>query len=54
MCLGTDYYETFNRENVRLVDLRGEPIEDFTPHGIRTSAAEYPWMRSSSPPASTP
>jgi cyclohexanone monooxygenase len=42
MCLGTDYFETFNRENVRLVDLRSEPIEDFTPHGIRTSAAEYP------------
>ena len=42
MCLGTDYYETFNRENVRLVDLRSEPIEDFTPQGIRTSAAEYP------------
>ncbi len=42
MCLGTDYFETFNRENVTLVDLRSEPIEDFTPDGIRTSAAEYP------------
>ena len=26
-CIDTDYYETFNRPNVRLVDLRREPIE---------------------------
>ena len=41
MCLGTDYYETFNRENVTLVDLRSEPIETITPQGIRTAAREY-------------
>jgi cyclohexanone monooxygenase len=41
MCLGTDYYETFNRDNVTLVDLRKHPIESITPHGIRTDEREY-------------
>ncbi len=40
--IDTDYFETFNRDNVALVDLRAEPIECITPHGIRTTAAEYP------------
>ena len=35
------YYETFNRDNVDLVDLRVEPIEQITPAGIRTSTTEY-------------
>lgn len=35
------YYETFNRDNVTLVDLRKAPIRDATPRGIRTEAAEY-------------
>jgi cation diffusion facilitator CzcD-associated flavoprotein CzcO len=30
------YYETFNRDNVTLVDLRHAPIHDVTPTGIRT------------------
>jgi cation diffusion facilitator CzcD-associated flavoprotein CzcO len=41
MCLDTGYYETFNRPNVHLVDLRETPLVEFTPAGIRTSAAEY-------------
>ena len=40
--IDTDYFETFNRDNVTLVDVRAEPIERITPRGIRTSAAEYP------------
>src|SRR5262245_1842900 len=39
--IDTDYYVTFNRENVRLVDLRKTPIEAITPTGLRTSDAEY-------------
>jgi cyclohexanone monooxygenase len=35
------YFETFNRDNVDLVDLQVEPIEEITPAGIRTSAADY-------------
>jgi cation diffusion facilitator CzcD-associated flavoprotein CzcO len=40
--IDTDYFETFNRDNVSLVDVRAEPIEEVTPRGIRTRAAEYP------------
>jgi cyclohexanone monooxygenase len=36
LCVGTNYYETFNRANVTLVDLRKDPIEAFTPKGIQT------------------
>jgi cation diffusion facilitator CzcD-associated flavoprotein CzcO len=39
--LDTNYYETFNRPNVTLVDLRATPIEEITPAGIRTAAGEY-------------
>jgi cyclohexanone monooxygenase len=42
ICLDTDYYATFNRPNVRLVDLRKTPIERITEHGIKTSAEEIP------------
>ena len=36
------YFETFNRENVALVDLRAAPIERITARGVRTREAEYP------------
>ena len=42
ICMDTGYYETFNRPNVTLVNLRRTPIETVTPAGIRTSDAEYP------------
>jgi cyclohexanone monooxygenase len=35
--LETNYYETYNRDGVRLVDLRATPIERITPTGIRTA-----------------
>ena len=40
--IDTNYFETFNRDNVELVDVRATPIEEITPRGIRTSDAEYP------------
>src|SRR3954470_6284376 len=40
--IDTDYFETFNRDNVELVDVRADPIEQITPHGIRTRDVEYP------------
>jgi cation diffusion facilitator CzcD-associated flavoprotein CzcO len=40
--IDTNYFETFNRDNVTLVDVRRAPIEAITPAGIRTRAAEYP------------
>ncbi len=39
--LESGYYEQFNRDNVKLVDLKETPIERFTPKGIKTSDAEY-------------
>jgi cyclohexanone monooxygenase len=41
LCVDTDYYATFNRDNVTLVDLRKTPIAAITPRGLRTSEAEY-------------
>jgi cyclohexanone monooxygenase len=40
-CLGTDYYETFNRPNVTLVDLRKQEIDAITPLGIKVGDEEY-------------
>jgi cation diffusion facilitator CzcD-associated flavoprotein CzcO len=40
--IDTNYFETFNRDNVALVDLRAEPIERITPSGILTTRGEYP------------
>jgi cation diffusion facilitator CzcD-associated flavoprotein CzcO len=39
--IDTDYYVTFNRENVDLVDIRSSPIVEITPAGIRTEDAHY-------------
>jgi cyclohexanone monooxygenase len=41
ICVDSGYYETFNREHVRLVDLREEPIAEITARGVRTARAEY-------------
>jgi len=34
-CVDTDYFETFNRDNVELVDIRAAPIEGITEKGIQ-------------------
>ncbi|WP_293900189.1 NAD(P)/FAD-dependent oxidoreductase [Phenylobacterium sp.] len=36
--LDTNYYEAFNRPNVKLVDCLTDPIAEITPTGIRTNA----------------
>lgn len=41
LILDTDYYETYNRENVSLVDVRSAPIEEITPTGVRTTEQSY-------------
>jgi len=41
ICVDTDYYDTFNRDNVTLVDARVAPIEEINETGLRTSAAQY-------------
>ncbi|MBI4695210.1 MAG: NAD(P)/FAD-dependent oxidoreductase [Gammaproteobacteria bacterium] len=42
LCVDTGYYETFNRDNVTLVDIRSAPIERITAAGVKTRDAEYP------------
>jgi cyclohexanone monooxygenase len=41
LCVDTDYYATFNRDNVTLVDVSEAPIEAITPGGLRTAGREY-------------
>ena len=38
----SDYFATFNRKNVTLVDIASSPIEGITESGIRTRDADYP------------
>ncbi|WP_373867932.1 flavin-containing monooxygenase [Reyranella soli] len=40
-CLETDYYATFNRPNVTLVNLRQEPIQAITASGIKTDRRSF-------------
>jgi cyclohexanone monooxygenase len=41
LCLDTNYYETYNRNNVALVDVKNDPIVEITATGLRTRDAEY-------------
>jgi len=41
ICTDIGYFETFNRDNVRLVNLRREPITAITSTGITTTDASY-------------
>ena len=41
LCVDTGYWETFNRSNVTLVDLRDRPIEELTRAGLRVGGKEY-------------
>jgi cation diffusion facilitator CzcD-associated flavoprotein CzcO len=36
-----DYYETYNRDNVTLVDIKDDPIVDMTANGIKTATSFY-------------
>ena len=55
MCVADDYYETFNRPNVQLVDVSEKPIKAITPGGLRTAdGREHTFDIWCWPPASTP
>jgi cyclohexanone monooxygenase len=41
ICVDTDYYSTFNRANVKLIDLRATPIERFTATGLQTTGGHH-------------
>lgn len=41
LCADTNYFETYNRPNVTLVDVNQTPITEFTATEVRTGAAVY-------------
>jgi cyclohexanone monooxygenase len=41
ICIDTDYFATFNRSNVSLVDVRTHPIEEILPHGLRAGGKVF-------------
>jgi cyclohexanone monooxygenase len=41
ICVDTDYFATFNRPNVTLVDIRSSPIEQILPDGLRAGSMDY-------------
>ncbi|MFD2397674.1 hypothetical protein ACFSVJ_14205 [Prauserella oleivorans] len=38
---GHNYYDTFNRDNVHLVDVKSTPISEVTPRGLRVGDTDY-------------
>ncbi|HEY1710143.1 MAG TPA: NAD(P)/FAD-dependent oxidoreductase [Rhizomicrobium sp.] len=41
-CVDTDYYESYNRDNVELVDINEAPISEITATGVIAGGKEYP------------
>ncbi len=41
ICVDTDYFATFNRPNVTLVDIRSNPIQEILSNAVRTKARDY-------------
>lgn len=39
--IDTNYFETFNKDNVTLIDLKSSPIESITSKGVKTIDKEY-------------
>lgn len=41
LCVDSHYYETFNRDNVDLIDIKADPLVEATPNGLKTRAREF-------------
>ena len=41
----TRYFEVYNRDNVRLVDINDTPIERITEKGIKTTEREFEFVQ---------
>src|SRR5216684_576713 len=41
ICIDSDYFATFNRPNVTLVDIKSNPIEEILPNAVRTGEKDY-------------
>lgn len=42
ICVDQEYFSTYNRPNVKLVNLRREPLDRIVAAGVTTSAGQYP------------
>ena len=41
ICIDTEYFATFNRPNVALVDIKSNPIEEITENAVRVAGKAY-------------
>ncbi|MBR0824293.1 NAD(P)/FAD-dependent oxidoreductase [Bradyrhizobium manausense] len=41
ICIDTDYFDTFNRPNVSLVDIKANPIEEITENAVRVAGHDH-------------
>ena len=41
ICVDTDYFATFNRPNVTLVDIKSNPIEEITENAVRVAGRDH-------------
>lgn len=41
LCIGNGYYEMYNLEQVRLIDVRANPITEFTAAGLKTATESF-------------
>jgi len=41
ICIDSDYFATFNRPNVTLVDIKSSPIEEILPNAVRAGSRDY-------------
>ena len=41
ICIDTEYFATFNRSNVTLVDIKSNPIEQILPNAVRSGGKDY-------------
>jgi cyclohexanone monooxygenase len=41
LCVDSDYFETYNRDNVSLIDIKADPIVEITRSGLRTRQGDH-------------
>ena len=41
ICVDSDYYQTYNRPNVRLISIAEDPIDKVTPNGVQLASGEH-------------
>ncbi|MDA9488447.1 flavin-containing monooxygenase [Bradyrhizobium sp. CCBAU 11361] len=41
ICIDTDYFATFNRPNVSLIDIKANPIEEITTNAVRVAGTDH-------------